>query len=161
MGSIVLAGVVLKAGSIFCSMFCNEVIVLIVGVVVGRVMLMRSDGKVVIAYSSVVHMSCCIIAFGLLTMFGGYSHVVVSPLMFVIVYIRYQSSGSRILSPSFLSVMLRGLLLFNLRFPLMGAFYREVVWFGILRPLVVVFLLRYFIMGVVSMRLFYNTKGCE
>merc|ERR1719220_1577175 len=135
--------------------------ILVVRVIVGGTMLMGSDGKVVIAYSSVVHMSCCVIAFGLLTIFGGYSHVVVSPLIFVIVYIRYQSSRSRILSSSFSSVILRRLLLFNLGFPLMGAFYREVVWFGILGPLVLVFLIRYFVIGVVSMRLFYTTKGWE
>lgn len=125
--SMVLAGVVLKAGSIFCSIFCNEIPVLIMGVVIRRIMLMGADGKVVIAYSSVVHMSCCVIAFGLITMYRGYSHVVVSPLIFVMVYIGYQMSGSRILSPSFASVALRGLLLFNLGFPLLGAFYGEVV----------------------------------
>merc|ERR1712203_1205776 len=104
LGCMVLAGVVLKARSIFCSIFCSEVVIFIVGVVVGRMILIGSDGKVVMAYSSVVHMSCCVIAFGLLTMFGRYSHVVVSPLIFVIVYIGYQSSGSRILSSSFSSI---------------------------------------------------------
>merc|ERR1712088_784286 len=159
LGSIVLAGVVLKAGSMFCSIFCSEMAVLIVRVVVRGIILMGSDRKVVIAYSSVVHISCCVIAFGLLTIFGRYSHVVVSPLIFVIVYIGYQSSRSRMLSSSFSSVILRGLLLFNLRFPLIGAFYGEVVWFGILGPLVLIFLVRYFIIGVVSIRLFYNIKG--
>jgi len=158
---MVLAGVVLKAGSIFCSIFCNEVPVLIMGVVVGRIILIGADGKVVMAYSSVVHISCCVIAFRLITIYRGYSHVVVSPLIFVMVYIGYQMSGNRILSPSFASVALRGLLLFNLGFPLLGAFYGEVVWFGILRPLVVTFLVRYFIIGIVSIRLFYNTKGLE
>merc|ERR1712088_1088544 len=139
LGSIVLAGVVLKAGSMFCSIFCTEVVIFIVGVVIRRMILMRSDRKVVIAYSSVVHISCCVIAFGLLTIFGRYSHVVVSPLIFVIVYIGYQSSRSRMLSSSFSSIMLRRLLLFNLRFPLIGAFYGEVVWFGMLGPLVLIF----------------------
>ncbi|MBP94369.1 hypothetical protein CMK18_00275 [Candidatus Poribacteria bacterium] len=161
LGSIVLAGVVLKAGSIFCSMFCNEIHILVIGIVVRRIILIGSDGKVVMAYSSVVHMSCCVISFGLLTMYGGYSHVVVSPLIFVMVYIRYQYSGSRILSQSFGSVILGRLLLFNLGFPLMRAFYGEVLWFGMLGPLVVVFLLGYFVMRVVSIRLFYNTKGYE
>lgn len=127
LGSIVLAGVVLKARSIFCSIFCNEVPVLIVRVTVGGIMLMGSDRKVVMAYSSVVHISCCVIAFRLITIYRGYSHVVVSPLMFVIVYIGYQISGSRMLSPSFASVALGRLLLFNLGFPLLGAFYGEVV----------------------------------
>jgi len=159
LGSMVLAGVVLKAGSIFCCMFCMEAPVLVVGIVVGRVMLMRSDGKVVMAYSSVVHISCCVISFGLLTMYGRFSHVVVSPLIFVMIYVGYQSSGSRILSDSFYSVFLRGLLLINLGFPLVGAFYCEVIWFYILRMLIFPFLLGYFIMRVVSIRLYYNTKG--
>lgn len=161
LGSIVLAGVVLKAGSIFCSIFCSELHVLIVRVVVGGFMLIGSDRKVVIAYSSVVHMSCCVIAFGLLTMYRGYSHVVVSPLMFVMVYIGYQYSGSRLLAPSFGSLILGGLLLFNLGFPLLRAFYGEVIWFSMLGPLVVIFLIGYFIMGIVSIRLFYNAKGYE
>merc|ERR1719220_1737807 len=101
--------------------------ILVVRVVIRGMILIRSDGKVVMAYSSVVHISCCVIAFRLLTIFGRYSHVVVSPLIFVIVYIRYQSSRSRMLSSSFSSIILGGLLLFNLRFPLIGAFYREVV----------------------------------
>jgi len=125
--SIVLARVVLKAGSIFCNFFCIEVVVIVVRVVIGGMILMRSDGKVIIAYSSVVHMSCCVISFGLLTMYGGYSHVVVSPLIFVMVYVGYISSRSRVLSDSFNSVLLRGLLLLNLGFPLLGAFYSEVI----------------------------------
>jgi hypothetical protein len=127
LGSIVLAGIVLKAGSIFCNIFCIELPLLILGVIVRGFILMRSDGKVVMAYSSVVHISCCVISFGLLTIYRGFSHVVVSPLMFVMVYVGYQGSGSRILSEGFYSVFLGGLLLLNLGFPLVGAFYCEVI----------------------------------
>jgi hypothetical protein len=159
LGSIALAGVVLKAGSIFCNMFCLEIPVMAMRLVLGAIMLISSDRKVVMAYSSVVHISCCVISFGLLTIYGGFSHVVVSPLIFVIIYVGYQSSGSRVLGESFCSLLLRGLLLVNLGFPLIGAFYCEAVWFCILGWLILPFLIRYFIIGVVSLRIFYATKG--
>lgn len=127
LGSMVLAGVVLKARTIFCNMFCLEMAVLVVRVVVGGFILIGSDGKVVIAYSSVVHISCCVISFGLLSIYGGYSHVVVSPLIFVLVYVGYLMSGSRVLSTGFESSLTGGLLLYNLGFPIIGAFYCEVI----------------------------------
>jgi NADH:ubiquinone oxidoreductase subunit 4 (subunit M) len=126
-GSMVLARVVLKARTIFCNMFCLELVLLVIGVVVGRFILIGSDGKVVIAYSSVVHMSCCVISFGMLSIYRGYSHIVVSPLIFVLVYVGYLMNGSRILTSSFESSLTGGLLLFNLGFPLLGAFYCEVI----------------------------------
>lgn len=161
LGSMVLAGVVLKAGSVFCSWFCIEAVLLVLGVAVAAWMMLMSDGKVVMAYSSVAHMSCAVIIFGMLTMYGGYSHIVVSPLMFVAVYVGYLNSRARILSDSFMSTLLGGLLLFNLGFPILGAFYCEVVWFRKLGIMVMVFLLGYCIIGVVSMRIFYKIKRTE
>merc|ERR1712157_9966 len=53
------------------------------------------DGKGFAAYSSVLHMSLCVI-FGLVLMLlVGYIHIVLSPLMFITVYIGYVISGSR------------------------------------------------------------------
>lgn len=87
LGSMVLAGIVLKAGTIFCNIFCMEIVILILGVVIRGFIMIRSDRKVIIAYSSVVHMSCCVISFRLLSIYGRYSHIVVSPIIFVLVYV--------------------------------------------------------------------------
>jgi len=61
-------------------------VVVIVGVV---------DGKRFAAYSSVLHMSMCVI-FGLVIMLlVGYIHIVLSPLIFITVYGMYVISRSR------------------------------------------------------------------
>lgn len=53
------------------------------------------DGKGFAAYSSVLHISLCVI-FGLvLILLVGYIHIILSPLIFITVYIRYVVSGSR------------------------------------------------------------------
>lgn len=158
LGSMVLAGVVLKAGSIFCNIFCVEQVILVMGVVIAAMMMIISDGKVVIAYSSVIHISCRVIMFGLLVIYGGYSHIVVSPLMFVMVYVGYLMNGSRAMGESFSSVLLRRVLLFNIGFPLVGAFYCEVLWFSKLGVMVMCFLAGYVLMGIVSVRIFYKGK---
>jgi len=71
-------------------------------IIVGLLVLMSAvviisivDGKGFAAYSSVLHMSLCVI-FGLVLMLlVGYIHIVLSPLIFITVYIRYVVSGSR------------------------------------------------------------------
>jgi len=61
-------------------------VVVIVGVI---------DGKGFAAYSSVLHMSMCVI-FGLVViLLVGYIHIVLSPLMFITVYRIYVMSRSR------------------------------------------------------------------
>jgi len=71
-------------------------------IIVGLLVLMSAvviisvvDGKGFAAYSSVLHISLCVI-FGLVLMLlVGYIHIVLSPLMFITVYIGYVVSGSR------------------------------------------------------------------
>lgn len=53
------------------------------------------DGKSFAAYSSVLHISICVI-FGLLLMLlVRYIHIVLSPLIFITIYRSYIISGSR------------------------------------------------------------------
>jgi len=53
------------------------------------------DGKGFAAYSSVLHISLCVIFRLILILLVGYMHIVLSPLMFMTVYIGYMVSGSR------------------------------------------------------------------
>jgi len=102
-GSIILAGIILKMGIVFIRLFGYSIPMIMIGLVSGVLLIFGSDGKVVMAYSSVMHMSLCRLVIGWMRIIVGASHVVVSPLMFMAVYCRYISSGSRVLSPSFSS----------------------------------------------------------
>jgi len=53
------------------------------------------DGKGFAAYSSVLHMSLCVIFRLVLMLLVRYIHIMLSPLMFMTVYMRYVISGSR------------------------------------------------------------------
>lgn len=101
----------LKARTMFCCWFCVEIVSLIVGVGLARIMIFISDGKVVMAYSSVAHMTLCVVWLRISAMFRGLTHVIVSPLIFVAVYLGYTNSRSRLLGESFKSNLLRILVL--------------------------------------------------
>merc|ERR1719333_1959195 len=95
MGSIVLAGAVLKLGILYCWNFSSIIIVGLLVLMSAIVIISVIDGKGFAAYSSVLHMSLCVI-FGLVLMLlVGYIHIVLSPLIFITVYIGYVFSGSR------------------------------------------------------------------
>lgn len=53
------------------------------------------DGKAFAAYSSVLHITLCVFAGLYIILKIGYMHIVLSPLMFITVYIRYVVSRSR------------------------------------------------------------------
>merc|ERR1712157_591941 len=94
-GSIVLAGAVLKLGILYCWNFSLMIIVGLLVLMSAVVIISVVDGKGFAAYSSVLHMSLCVI-FGLILMLlVGYIHIILSPLIFITVYMRYVISGSR------------------------------------------------------------------
>merc|ERR1711976_57315 len=93
--SMVLAGAVLKLGILYC---WNFSIVMIVGMIVlmsAFVILNVIDGKRFAAYSSVLHMSLCVIFRLVLILLVRYIHIVLSPLIFITVYMGYVVSRSR------------------------------------------------------------------
>merc|ERR1719159_1537650 len=93
--SIVLAGAVLKLGILYCWNFSLMIIVGLLVLISAVVIISVIDGKRFAAYSSVLHISLCVI-FGLVLMLlVGYIHIVLSPLIFITVYIGYVISGSR------------------------------------------------------------------
>lgn len=92
------------------------------------VMVIGIDGKVVMAYSSVVHMSVGCILFLFCTFVGvycGLAHVLVSPLIFYMCYVSYSLYGSRSVKGLLGGVVVLLLFLFNISFPPFGAFLAE------------------------------------
>jgi len=53
------------------------------------------DGKGFAAYSSVLHISLCVVFRLVLILLVRYIHIILSPLIFITVYIGYVISGSR------------------------------------------------------------------
>lgn len=158
-GSIILAGIVLKIRIIFVRFYGLSMPIIVVGLVSRVLMIFRSDRKVVIAYSSVMHISLCGVLLGWMGVIVGASHVVISPLMFIAVYVGYISSGSRILIPSINSWIWRVILIVNLRFPLIRGFMSElylIVWLG--RIILMAFIVQYIVMGLVHINLFFKMK---
>jgi len=98
---MILAGIILKIGIVFVRLFRYSIPIIMVGLVSGVLLIFGSDGKVVMAYSSVMHISLCGLVIRWMGMIVGASHVVISPLIFMAVYCGYIDSGSRMLSPSF------------------------------------------------------------
>lgn len=87
------------------------------------------------------------------------SHVVISPLMFMAVYVRYMNNRSRLLGRSFASWIWRVILIVNLRFPLIGGFLSElylVMYLG--RIILLSFMLQYVVMRLIHMNLFFKMK---
>ena len=57
--SIILAGIILKMGIVFVGLFRYSIQMIIVRLISRVLLIFRSDGKVVMAYSSVMHISLC------------------------------------------------------------------------------------------------------
>jgi len=157
--SIILAGIILKMGIVFIGLFGYSMPMIIIGLTSRVFLMFGSDGKVVMAYSSVIHISLCGLVIGWIGIIVGASHVVISPLIFMAVYCRYMNSGSRILSPSFSSWTWGVILIVNLRFPLIGGFMSELYLIVILgRMILIAFILQYVLMGLVHIALFFKIK---
>merc|ERR1712048_713919 len=93
--SMVLAGAVLKLGILYCWNFSLIIMVRLLVLMSAVVIINVIDGKGFAAYSSVLHISLCVIFRLVLILLVGYIHIILSPLMFITVYMRYVVSGSR------------------------------------------------------------------
>lgn len=93
--SIVLAGAVLKLGILYVWNFRGIMMVRLVVAMSCVVILGVVDGKAFAAYSSVLHMTLCVLLGLIVILLVGYIHIIISPLMFITVYIGYMISGSR------------------------------------------------------------------
>jgi NADH:ubiquinone oxidoreductase subunit 4 (subunit M) len=159
-GSILLAGLILKVGLLFCSLFADRFLILVCGIPVATCMMGGADGKVVIAYSSVAHMTLCGFLLGFMGFVVGITHIVISPIIFLIVYVAYGITGSRVIGRSLTSSIVRLVLIVNLGFPIFGAFMAEVYLVNSLFRLIIMFFaVAFILMGVVHIKIFYSLKG--
>lgn len=122
-------------------------------------MINGADRKVVIAYSSVAHMTICGFLLGFMGFIVGITHVVISPVIFFMVYVSYNFRGSRIIGSSLTSRIVGMVLLLNLRFPIIGAFIAEVYVVILVNGIVLLFfILAFLIIGLVHIKLFHPIK---
>jgi hypothetical protein len=117
-----------------------ELILGVVGFLIVFSNLNDGDNKVVVAGSSVYHIGLSIVCINIIWLLR-YSHMLISPLIFLRVYMRYLSSGSRNKS-----VLGMGLLVVNLGFPLVGSFFGEVY---IITTVISMVIYCYYFVGVV------------
>jgi hypothetical protein len=149
--SMILAGAVLKIRILYLWNFNRMILILSSLLLFPAVLILSvSDGKVFIALSSVLHMSCCIVILLWVIIYMGYIHIVLSPLIFIQVYIMYISSRSRYYLKIRVLVFL--LILMNFRFPYLGAFYSELYIITYVGLLIVIIIIMYFISRYVIMK---------
>merc|ERR1712066_252944 len=108
------------------------------------ILLRQSDFKCLVAYSSVLHINLCfirILGFSFNSYFGstfiGLSHAFTSPLIFLCVYLAYNFIRSRKILQfcsfnfsKIFQIILVLVYIFNLRFPLLGRFFSELLIFN-------------------------------
>merc|ERR1711933_600975 len=102
------------------------------------------------AYSSVLHISLCVIFRLVLMLLVGYIHIILSPLMFITVYIRYVVSGSRFYLK--MGLMIIVLWLVNFRLPFVGSFFSEVYIIQYIRMILLILVIIYMIVRYVSIK---------
>lgn len=124
LGSIVLARGVLKLGIIYYWNFRMMIIVRVIVIISLYSILVIVDGKGFAAYSSVLHMTTCVLVGLLIILLVRYIHIILSPLMFITVYKCYVRSGSRYFSKMGLIVIILWIVNFGL--PFLGGFFAEV-----------------------------------
>lgn len=87
------------------------------------------DGKVVMAYSSVIHISIGALIFVFVCVVGiycGLVHIVFSPFMFFICYFSYSLHGSRAIKGLVGRYVVLFVFLVNISVPPFGSFFSEV-----------------------------------
>lgn len=114
------------------------------------VMLSVIDGKRFAAYSSVLHISLCVIFGLLLILLVGYIHIVLSPLIFITVYKMYNMNGSRFYLKMGLIIIILWLVNFGL--PFVGSFFSEVYMIQYSRVMLLILIIMYMVVGYVSMK---------
>lgn len=148
--SIVLAGAVLKLGIIYIWNFGGVILVGSLMTISTFVIMSVIDGKGFAAYSSVLHMTMCVIFRLYVILLVRYMHVVLSPLMFMTVYMIYLSSGSRFYMKSRIMILI--LWIINFRLPFLGSFFCEVYIITYVRYILCVLIVMYIIVGYVMMK---------
>lgn len=108
------------------------------------------DRKGFAAYSSVLHMTLCVVVGLYVILLIGYIHIILSPLMFMTVYIAYIISGSRFYMKN--GVIILVLWMINFGLPFIGSFFSEVYVIQYGSVIVMVLVIMYLIVGYVMMK---------
>lgn len=148
--SMVLAGAVLKLGIIYIWNFRSIIVIGVVVLMSVIVMYGIIDGKGFAAYSSVLHMTLCVIVGLYVILLVGYIHIVLSPLMFMTVYIIYALSRSRFYMKS--GIIMLVLWMINFGLPFLGSFFSEVYVIQYRSVMVVILVAMYLIVRYVIMK---------
>ena len=106
-------------------------------------MISVADGKAFAAYSSVLHITMCVIVGLIVILLVRYMHIIISPLIFITVYIAYGVNRSRFYLK--MGIMIIVLWIVNFGLPFLGSFFSEVyvIQYGtvILWVLVVIYII--------------------
>jgi len=149
--SIILAGAVLKIRIIYLWNFNRILLLLIYLLLWPSVLILNiNDRKSFIAYSSVLHISCCVLVLIVIMIYIGYIHIVLSPLIFVLVYNMYMYSRSRYYIKIRIIVLI--LIICNFRFPYLGAFNAELYILTYVRLILFIVGIIYLVVGYVFMK---------
>lgn len=149
-GSIVLAGAVLKLRIVYMWNFGGMLMIRVVLLISVIAMYSIVDGKGFAAYSSVLHITMCVIIGLYIILLVGYMHIVLSPLMFITVYMMYMISGNRFYLKS--GVVMLVLWIVNFGLPFLGSFFSEVYVIQYRSVIVFVLVVIYLIVGYVIMK---------
>jgi NADH:ubiquinone oxidoreductase subunit 4 (subunit M) len=149
-GSIVLAGAVLKLGIIYMWNFRGIMLFGIVVVISVVIMLGVIDGKRFAAYSSVSHMTLCVIFCLYVMLLVGYIHIILSPLIFITVYGAYMISGSRFFIKNRIMIII--LWMINFGVPFIRSFFSEVYIIGHCGVILLILVIMYLIIGFVIIK---------
>lgn len=98
-------------------------------VLICLLMVLGFDGKIVMAYSSVIHISIGALLFSLVSVvrvYCGLVHVIFSPLIFFVCYFSYMLYGSRSVKGLVGGFVVLMIFLVNISLPPFGAFLSEV-----------------------------------
>jgi len=150
LGSMVLARAVLKLGIMYVWNFRSSLMV-------GTIILMSVviiyeivDGKSFAAYSSVLHITLCVVLGLYVMILVRYIHIVLSPLMFITVYIIYNLSGSRFYMKSRIIIIILWVINFGL--PFLRSFFSEVYVIQYGSVMVIILVNIYIIVGYAIMK---------
>lgn len=148
--SMVLAGAVLKLGIIYMWNFGEILGIRVIMIISVVVIYGIIDRKGFAAYSSVLHMTLCVVVGLYIMLLIGYIHIVLSPLIFITVYIIYVISGSRFYIKSGVIILILWMVNFGL--PFLGSFFSEVYVMQYGSIIVMVLVVIYLIVGYVIMK---------
>lgn len=128
-------------------------------VVVGSLimLLVSMDGKIFAAMSSVLHITLCVLVRLYIILIIRYIHIVISPYMFITVYLMYLSRGTRFyMKIRFIIIILW---IVNFRLPIVGRFFSEVYLMIYCGMMLIMLLIMYIIVGYVIIKSINDVGG--